>query len=73
MEFTLFEETCLNKNEKIVNAVLKRLKLNDGYCPCNQDAPLEDTKCPCKRYITTHYCCCTLYKSINEPSEASSN
>lgn len=55
-------DTQLNPNEKIRNAILNRIKKNDGYCPCNQgDTPIEDTKCPCKKYREDSYCCCTLY------------
>lgn len=58
----IFEDTQLNPNEKIVNAIKKRLELNNGYCPCDQgETPKEDTQCPCKKYVETHYCCCTLY------------
>lgn len=58
----IFEDTQLNPNEKVVNAIKKRLELNNGYCPCDQgETPKEDTQCPCKKYVETHYCCCTLY------------
>ena len=62
MNYLLFEDTTLNPNNKIVNAINNRLVKNDGYCPCYQEnTPKEDTKCPCSRYYETHYCCCTLY------------
>lgn len=62
MEFKLFEDTMLNTNKKVFNAVLKRIEKNDGYCPCYQEnVDKEDTKCPCKHYIDTHNCHCTLY------------
>ena len=58
----IFEDTMLNPNEKVVNAIKKRLEVTGGYCPCNQgDTPKEDTKCPCKKYVNKHECCCTLY------------
>ena len=58
----IFEDTKLNPNERVVNAIKKRLQLNNGYCPCNQgETPIEDTLCPCKQYRENHYCCCTLY------------
>ena len=38
----------LNPNDKVVNAILKRVEMNDGECPC-------------KNYIENDYCCCSLY------------
>lgn len=62
MEFKLFENTRLNSNEKVVNAITKRLEITGGYCPCNQgDTPKDDTKCPCKKYREKQECCCNLY------------
>lgn len=67
MEILIFDDTQLNPNEKVKNAILKRVEINDGYCPCNQgDTPKEDTKCPCKKYREEHYCCCTLYVKRDE-------
>lgn len=52
----------LNPNEKIVNAVLKRVEKNDGECPCvNPGETREDRLCPCKSYVKDDYCCCKLY------------
>lgn len=57
MKYTLFEDTQLNLNQKIVDAITKRLIITDGYCPCDQgDTPKEGTKCPCKAYREKHYC-----------------
>ena len=62
MEYKLFENTQLNPNAKFVEKITKRIIMNDGFCPCNQgETPIEDTKCPCVKYITTQECCCTLY------------
>lgn len=62
MNFLTFKNTQLNQNQKVVEAITKRLRQNDGYCPCDQgDVPEEDTKCPCKAYREAQYCCCTLY------------
>lgn len=61
-EQLLFDDTQLNTNQKIVNAIRKRLVITEGYCPCDQgETPKEDTKCPCKKYREEHYCCCQLY------------
>lgn len=52
----------LNPNEKVVNAVLKRVEKNDGECPCvNPGETREDRLCPCKSYVEDDYCCCKLY------------
>lgn len=52
----------LNPNEKIVNAVLKRVEKNNGECPCvNPGETREDRLCPCKSYVKDDYCCCKLY------------
>ena len=62
MKKLLFDDTQINPNEKIYNAVLKRIDKSDGYCPCFQkDVEKEDTKCPCLSYRTKHTCHCTLY------------
>lgn len=55
----------LNPNLKVRNAILNRLQITEGYCPCNQgDTPKEDTKCPCRSYRENNYCCCNLYTKI---------
>lgn len=52
----------LNPNEKVVNAILKRVEKNDGECPCvNPGETREDRLCPCKSYVEDDYCCCKLY------------
>ena len=52
----------LNPNEKIVNAILKRLKITEGECPCaNSGETKEDRMCPCKGYRENDHCCCKLY------------
>lgn len=62
MEILVKEGWYLNTNDKVVNSILRRCKENDGYCPCHQDAPKEDTKCPCKSYLDQDKCHCGLYK-----------
>lgn len=62
MNLLTFEDTQINPKQKVVDAITKRIKLNEGYCPCDQGTtPKEDTKCPCKAYREKRYCCCTLY------------
>ncbi len=53
----------LNENEKIVEAIRKRLIITGGYCPCvPQEKWNEDTLCACKAYREEGYCCCKLYQ-----------
>lgn len=52
----------LNPNDKIVNAILKRIELNNGECPCdNPGKTVEERTCPCKEYRENNICHCTLY------------
>ena len=39
----------LNPDTEIVNDIRKKLKDNNGYCPCNPIKSL-DTKCKCKDF-----------------------
>ncbi len=50
----------LNPNEKVVEAIHKRLIATKGYCPCVPEQN-EDTLCPCKKMREEGHCCCTLY------------
>lgn len=51
----------LNPNDKILNAILKRIEVNHGECPCvNPGKTHEDRFCPCKEYrenifVIVHY------------------
>lgn len=55
----------LNPNEKVVNAIIKRINKCDGECPCdNPGKTREDRICPCKEYRENNICHCNLY--INE-------
>lgn len=59
----------LNSNDKTVNAILKRIEINNGECPCNNSGKTrEDRLCPCKEYIDNDTCHCTLYVK-NEAGE----
>lgn len=56
------EGWILNPNDKIVNAILKRLEVTEGECPCcNPGKTKEDRMCPCKSYLEEDKCCCNLY------------
>lgn len=53
----------LNHDKSIVEDVRKRLKENDGYCPCRL-VKNKDTKCMCKEFVeqtTSGECHCGLY------------
>lgn len=49
----------LNPNDKIVNAIFKRVEANNGECPCVNDS--QDKHCPCSNYRDNNKCCCNLY------------
>ena len=57
----------LNPNKEIVNDIRKRLKENNGYCPCQLEKN-EDTKCMCKlfREQKSGECHCGLYVKKEE-------
>lgn len=53
----------LNPDKSIVEDVRRRLKENDGYCPCRL-VKNKDTKCMCKEFVeqtTSGECHCGLY------------
>ena len=53
----------LNPDKSIVEDIRKRLKENDGYCPCRL-VKNKDTKCMCKGFVeqtTSGECHCGLY------------
>ena len=54
-----------NPDSEFVKNLKKRIKANNGYCPC-QIEKTADTKCPCLEFRTTGYCCCGLY--ISDPT-----
>lgn len=53
----------LNDNDKIVNAILKRIIKNNGECPCANDSVSKH--CPCSNYLEHDVCHCGLYVKIN--------
>lgn len=60
----------LNPNDKILNALFKRLEITEGECPCaNRGETLEDRMCPCKEYRINDYCCCKLYIKYNDSNK----
>ena len=49
----------LNPNDRTVNAIIKRIEMNNGECPCSNTA--FDKKCPCSDYREKDKCHCNLY------------
>ena len=52
----------LNPNDKTVNAILKRVELNNGECPCQNNS--VDKHCPCSDYRENDMCHCGLYLKV---------
>jgi len=50
----------LNPDTEYVNEVKKKLKENNGYCPCCL-IQTPDTKCRCKEFREDGICRCGLY------------
>ena len=56
------EGWIVNPNEKVVNAIIKRINKNNGNCPCVNDS--IDKHCPCSNYREKDYCCCGLFQKM---------
>lgn len=54
-----------NPDDEFCKNFKKRLKANNGYCPCRLDKT-PDTKCPCKDFREGGECICGLY--IKDPT-----
>jgi ferredoxin-thioredoxin reductase catalytic subunit len=52
-----------NPDEKTRAEILKRIKENDGYCPCRFEKT-EDTKCLCRAFRETDECVCGLFVKV---------
>ena len=58
-----------NPDTLFVKGQLKRIKQNNGFCPCKIEK-IPDNKCPCKDLRENGDCCCGLYiKDINAQAE----
>lgn len=55
----------LNPDSEFVRNLRKRIKKNNGYCPCKLERKPEN-KCPCKAFVDTSECDCGLY--IKDPT-----
>ncbi len=55
----------LNQDKEIVERIRKRLKENEGYCPC-RISKTPDTKCMCKEFREQEEgtCHCGMYVKI---------
>lgn len=53
-----------NPDDEYVRNFKKRLKSNNGYCPCRIEKK-PDNKCPCKAWRENAECICGLY--IRDP------
>jgi ferredoxin-thioredoxin reductase catalytic subunit len=56
-----FPDTIVN--ERFKDRIIKRIKANNGFCPCVNEKS-DDTLCPCKEYLDTHDCHCNLYIKV---------
>ena len=61
-------KTIKNPDTEFVKRFKKKLKDNNGYCPCRVDKT-PDTKCPCLEYRTTGECICGLYIKVPDYSD----
>lgn len=53
-------ELIENPDCRVVDAIRKRLIVNDGYCPCTPHKD-DDHICPCLKFRDYGECCCRLY------------
>lgn len=53
-------ELIENPDCRIVDAIRKRLVINDGHCPCTPYKD-DDHICPCLKFREYGECCCSLY------------
>lgn len=57
------EYVILNPDDKIVEKITNRIKINNGHCPCQLEKT-SDTICPCKPLKKNGICHCNLYKKV---------
>ena len=57
----------VSDDKELVSEIRKRLKDNNGYCPCKIEQT-EDTKCMCKEFRETKHgeCHCGLYIKVGD-------
>lgn len=57
-------KTVVNPDTEFVKNLKKRIKANNGFCPCQMEKT-ADTKCPCKIFKDTQECMCGLYIQVS--------
>ena len=62
----------LNPDNELVEEINKKLKENNGYCPCRLEK-IEDNKCMCKEFrdMEEGTCHCGLYIKTKAKKENS--
>lgn len=61
-------KTVKNTDISYVKDLKKRLKSNNGYCPC-KPVKTPDTKCPCKEFRENGSCDCGMYIRVPDYDE----
>lgn len=56
----------MNPNKDIVDAIIKRLFLNDMKCPCQSADSIEDTRCPCGDFYKGNCHCSLFIQDLNQ-------
>lgn len=64
IQFYRKEGWVLNPNDKVLNAIIKRIVLNNGECPCHNES--ADKHCPCSDYREKGICHCGLYLKVDK-------
>ena len=57
-----------NPDDGFVRNLKKRIKSNNGYCPCKYEKKPEN-KCPCKDFREGRGCDCGLYIEVRDDAE----
>lgn len=57
----------VNPDKELVDIIRKKLKENEGYCPCRLQKT-KDTKCICKEFLEQESgeCHCGLYIKVKD-------
>lgn len=50
----------INPDSEFVKGQKKRIRQNNGYCPCKLEK-IPENKCPCEDLRVSGDCCCGLY------------